>query len=159
MGRHIPFKTHNLETIKLAEKVPPENTLCNITGWGKTKGPKEPVFSFVQTGRVVLLPMKQCAKFYKQIPANTLCFGGTRVSVCEEDVGSVVFCNGLATAVIALVELCTKTNSVIPFVATSVPSFHSWIKENDATRSYGAFYLTLLLLLMGSFGLWESDWI
>lgn len=82
MGRAIPPKTYNLRTIKLASEVPGAGTNCTITGWGKTTGPKDPVYPYAQTGSVSILAMDNCEKFYKAIPANTLCFGRNEVAVC-----------------------------------------------------------------------------
>lgn len=64
--------------------------------------------------------------------------GGRRVNCdvyeLQEDVGTVVFCNQSAVGVIALVDLCNNAEGGIPFVATSIPEFHSWITENRGGR-------------------------
>lgn len=44
--------------------------------------------------------------------------------------GTIVFCGGYAVGIISLVDLCQKTKSVIPFVATSIPVFRNWILDN-----------------------------
>lgn len=79
----IREKQINLKKITLAKKVPPMNTNCTITGWGKIEsGPNAPLYPWPQTATVQLLEMKQCEKVFEQIPADTLCFGSTGVSVC-----------------------------------------------------------------------------
>lgn len=41
-------------------------------------------------------------------------------------------CDNKAVGIIALVDLCEKTNSTFPFVASSIPDFRQWIIENAA---------------------------
>lgn len=56
------------------------------------------------------------------------------IDLLQEDVGTVVFCNGEAVGVIALVDTCQKVPHMTPFVATNLIHFREWILENDAGR-------------------------
>lgn len=76
-------RTYNLKPLSVASTVPAINTECTITGWGRTEGPKDPVYSFAQKATVKVLPMNQCEKIFNQIPKNTLCFGGMGVAACQ----------------------------------------------------------------------------
>lgn len=82
MVKAIPPKTYNLKMIKLATEVPGAGTLCTIAGWGKTTGPKDPVYPYAQIGTVNIISMDLCEKFFKAIPDNMLCFGKNETAVC-----------------------------------------------------------------------------
>lgn len=88
MTKPVPDNGVNLKPINLALDIPSIGAKCSMAGWGKTMGPKEPVYMYAQRGEVNHLDMSNCEKFYKQIPANTLCFGALGVAVCQ--VGVVV---------------------------------------------------------------------
>lgn len=169
MTKAIGYKKYKLKNTTLSASLPKKDTACVITSWGKIGEAKEPVYAYPQTGTVKLLDMKLCEKVYKEIPDNTLCFGAPGVSVCmvgdriglagfemiiinsiylQEDVGSVIFCKQKAVGVIALVDLCRKTQTVIPFVATNIPQFYSWIKENKSGRMEMAKILLLVCTLV-----------
>lgn len=50
----------------------------------------------------------------------------------QNDIGTLVFCNGKAVGVVAIVGECKRSEDIWPFVAFSVPKYYKWIMKNNS---------------------------
>lgn len=119
----------NVNSIPLAETLPPDNSNCTVSGWGLTtfEGEPSPLLLFAH---VKLLAHLDCRNSYgPYLLPGMICAGYYGRDSCSGDSGGPLVCDGVQVGIVSWGVECGHPD--FPGVYASVPHYLEWIRTQE----------------------------
>ncbi|XP_037908339.1 trypsin-3-like isoform X2 [Hermetia illucens] len=129
----VPTKqTKHFHAIQLAENRPPENTSCQIAGWGVLEEDSTDVSEYLIYAEIPIVGHDECqtAMPVSILNDSTLCAGAIEggPDACSGDAGGPLVCNGLLAGVISSGKGCARKGYFGQY--SDVAAASKWIIES-----------------------------
>ncbi|GJQ74673.1 KLK13 [Trypoxylus dichotomus] len=136
----------NINSIELAENLPPANTNCTVSGWGLTayEGEQSPLLLFAH---IKFISHEDCLNSYgPYLRPGMICAAYYGRDSCSGDSGGPLVCGGLQVGIVSWGVECGHPD--FPGVYASVPNYLEWIHTQQRRSASGHIMAHHYLILL-----------